>query len=375
MVSSMQVLLWVTLCTLVLSPGSLLINGRREPSIVSRSQTKRAWGTRVYVPLVQELVTSCQLCCKLRFPVNIDIIRSLGQSLGRPLPTNICQRECGKEEQQFGTEFLDLGENLQEGFFSSAFLGLFCRDVELLSSWDGAATSAIGQLPQLERTQYAITSFPPKIDHFVIYIPQGTYPQHMAHEAIIRYLLLSYGGFTVSEQERPVAVWDSALQVPAQGIAGCTAGIRPLHALHRERFFHWTWYYSRSRVVPIIGDVFTCVCVVYVHMRSGWVDPGCKGRVLVARATVPSIISWLSSCRKFMYQLQHKDETATCKIRVCCYPNEDISAASNFVWSDPSLGSGHPKLSCWIKCSFMNIWSFGCNFFLPSKNVCCLKFI
>ena len=47
---------------------------------------------------------------------------------------------------------------------------------------------------------------PPKIDHFVIYIPQGTYPQHMVHEAIIRYLLLSYGGFTVSEQERPVAV-------------------------------------------------------------------------------------------------------------------------------------------------------------------------
>ena len=47
---------------------------------------------------------------------------------------------------------------------------------------------------------------PPKIS-FVIYIPQGTYPQHMAHEDVL--WLLSYmsdGRFTVSEQERPVAV-------------------------------------------------------------------------------------------------------------------------------------------------------------------------
>ena len=90
----------------------------------------------MYVPLVQELVTSCQLCCKLRFPVNIDIIRSLGQSPGRPLPTNICQGSVGRRtgSQEVWHRVLDLEGNLQEDFFSSAFLGLFCRDVELLSS-------------------------------------------------------------------------------------------------------------------------------------------------------------------------------------------------------------------------------------------------
>lgn len=40
------------------------------------------------------------------------------------------------------------------------------------------------------------------------------------------------GGFTVAEQKHPVAVRDSALQVSAQGIAGRTAGVRSLHALH-----------------------------------------------------------------------------------------------------------------------------------------------
>ena len=59
-----------------------------------------------------------------------------------------------KRYQEVWHRVLDLEGSLQEGFFSSTFLGLFCRDVELLSSRDGAATSAIGLLhvPQLERT-------------------------------------------------------------------------------------------------------------------------------------------------------------------------------------------------------------------------------
>ena len=47
----------------------------------------------------------------------------------------------GSEEVWY--RVLDFGKSLQDGFFSSTFLGLFCRDVELLSSRDGAATSAI----------------------------------------------------------------------------------------------------------------------------------------------------------------------------------------------------------------------------------------
>ena len=57
-------------------------------------------------------------------------------------------------------------------------------------------------------------------------------------------------------------------------------------------------------------------------MHSGWVDPGCKGKILVARATVPSIPGFPAAVALFteMYRLQHEYETATCKTRVCCVP-------------------------------------------------------
>ena len=79
----------------------------------------------IYVPLVQELVTSCQLCCKFRFPVNIDIIRSLGQSPGRPLPTNICQGSVGRRNrmEKVSKSLFRLGRKLTGGFLFLCFSG------------------------------------------------------------------------------------------------------------------------------------------------------------------------------------------------------------------------------------------------------------